>query len=96
MAKRRTASESTEGPSFEQSLEELESIISRVESGDVGLEKSIDEYERGVALIKRCRAVLERAEQRIQQLSLEELEAGSGSSPTDAPDDEGGDEESPF
>lgn len=96
MAKRRTASESAEGPSFEQALDELESIIARVESGEVGLEKSIDEYERGVALIKRCRAVLERAEQRIQQLSLEELETDSGSSPADGRDDEGGDEESPF
>lgn len=95
MAKRRTT-DGTEGPSFEQSLDELEAIISRVESGEVGLEKSIEEYERGVDLIKRCRAILERAEQRIQQLSLEDLESTPGSSPPDAPDDEGGDEESPF
>lgn len=95
MAKRRTA-ESNGGPSFEQSLEDLESIIARVESGEVGLEKSIEEYERGVELIKRCRAILERAEQRIQHLSLEDLESAGGSSRPDAPDDEGGDEESPF
>ena len=66
----------------------------RVEAGDVGLEQSIDEYEKGVELIKRCRAILERAEQRVQRLSLEELESGAASSPDDDSDDEQADEES--
>jgi exodeoxyribonuclease VII small subunit len=56
-------------PDFEQALAELESIIQRIESGQIGLEKSITEYERGVGLIRRCRQVLERAEQRVEELT---------------------------
>ncbi len=91
MAKKRTGGS---GPSFERSLEELEGIIARVESGEAGLEQSIDEYEKGVELIKRCRAILEQAEQRVQRLTLEELESGAASSPEDDSDDEEADEES--
>ena len=91
MAKKRNSETS---PSFEQSLEALESIIARVESGEIGLEESIDEYERGVELIRRCREILEKAEQRVRRLSLEELEKGAGSSPIDESDDDEADEES--
>lgn len=55
--------------SFEQALEQIESIIARIESGEVGLEASIDEYEKGVALIARCRDILGRAEQRVDDLT---------------------------
>ncbi|MBX3361620.1 MAG: exodeoxyribonuclease VII small subunit [Phycisphaeraceae bacterium] len=95
MAKRRT-NEERESPTFERALEELESIIARVESGEIGLEESIGEYERGVGLIRRCREILSRAEQRIQQLSLSDIESGQASSPDEDSDDEGGDEESSF
>ena len=54
---------------FEQAITQLEEIIERIESGQVGLEKSITEYERGVGLIRRCREVLERAEQRVEELT---------------------------
>jgi exodeoxyribonuclease VII small subunit len=56
-------------PDFEQALGQLESIIERIESGQIGLEKSIAEYERGVGLIRRCRQVLDRAEQRVEELT---------------------------
>lgn len=93
MAKKRNTDS---GPSFEESLRELEAIIERVESGEVGLEQSIDEYEKGVDLIKRCRLILERAEQRIQRLSLDDLESRTGSSPEEPSDDEEpGEEPSP-
>lgn len=58
-----------ETPDFEQALAQLESIIERIESGHIGLEKSIAEYERGVGLIRRCRQVLDRAEQRVEELT---------------------------
>jgi exodeoxyribonuclease VII small subunit len=54
---------------FERAVEQVEKIIERIESGEIGLEASITEYERGVALIRRCRAVLERAEQRVDELT---------------------------
>ena len=55
--------------SFEDALANLERIIDRIESGKVGLEDSIAEYERGVDLLKRCRAILDRAEQRVAELT---------------------------
>lgn len=55
--------------SFEEALASLERIIDRIESGKVGLEDSIAEYERGVDLLRRCRAILDRAEQRVAELS---------------------------
>lgn len=55
--------------SFEEGLAELEQILSEIESGQVGLEESLIKYERGNFLIQHCRAVLNRAEKQIEQLS---------------------------
>ena len=57
--------------SFESMIESLEQIIERIEGGEVGLEQSIAEYEKGMALIKRCREVLTKAEQRVEELGKE-------------------------
>jgi exodeoxyribonuclease VII small subunit len=74
-------SKDSDAPSFEHSLEEVESIIEAIESGEVGLEKSLAEYERGVKLLKRCREILTSAEQRIESLSKDLKDSGD-------PDDE--------
>ncbi len=58
--------------SFEQSLEALEAIIERIETGEVGLEQSLNEYEEGSKLVKRCRAILDKAEKRIAELTADE------------------------
>ena len=58
-----------EALSFEDALERVESIIERIEKGEVGLEESITEYERGVELIKRCRGLLKKAELRVEDLT---------------------------
>ncbi len=55
--------------SFEKAVQELESIIERIEQGEVGLEQSLDEYRRGDTLIKRCRDILDVAEQQIEKLT---------------------------
>jgi exodeoxyribonuclease VII small subunit len=55
--------------SFEHLLGDLEAIIERIESGEIGLERSIGEYERGVQLIRRCREILSSAEQKVEELS---------------------------
>ncbi len=57
---------------FEQSIGELESIIERIEQGEVGLEQSLKEYRRGAVLLKRCREILDVAEQQIEKISPEE------------------------
>ncbi len=72
MAKKKTTTKSESGeqePGFEEAVEQLEGIIDRIESGEIGLEESIEHYERGVALFNRCRAILEQAEQRIEELT---------------------------
>lgn len=56
---------------FETALEGVESIIDRIESGEIGLEESLSEYERGVRLLKRCKDILKRVEQRVEELNTE-------------------------
>lgn len=62
-----------ESLSYEQAAEQLESIIEQIEAGEIGLEKSLAEYERGMALLKHCRAILDRAEQRVAELTPSEV-----------------------
>ncbi len=58
---------------YETLVEQLEDLVERIESGEIGLEDSIKAYEQGVVLIAKARAILHRAEQRIEQLDLETL-----------------------
>lgn len=57
---------------FEEALAQLESIVTAIEQGQIGLEESITQYEKGTALIRRCRSILADAEAKIQQLQLAE------------------------
>lgn len=59
-------------PTFEESLAQLESIVSAIEEGKVGLQEAISQYEKGMALIQRCRSMLADAETKVQQLQLTE------------------------
>ncbi len=61
----------TESMTYEQALGELESLIDRIEQGEIGLEESLTEYRRGAALLKRCRGILETAEQQIEELTAD-------------------------
>ncbi len=55
-------------PSFEDALKQLETLADRIEHGEIGLEESIKQYEQGMKLVAHCRAILTRAEQRIERL----------------------------
>ena len=46
------------------------SMVERIESGEVGLEASLKEYETGMALIAHCRTILSAAEQKIAELTV--------------------------
>ena len=61
---------------FEESLKELESIVSKLESGDLGLEQSLEQFEVGTKLYKVCKEQLSVAEKKISLLteSLKEEE----------------------
>lgn len=61
----------TDQPTFEQAIEQLERIVERVESGEVGLEQCLVEYERGMKLIARCKGVLDQAQKQIARLTAD-------------------------
>lgn len=63
--------------SFGEALAELEQIVADLESGTLELEESLQRYERGVALLRACRAKLEAAEQKVTML-IGELEENGG------------------
>ena len=65
----------TDQPTFETALSELERILRSLEEGTTTLEASLEQYEKGVALVKFCFEQLRTAEQRILLLSNPE---GSG------------------
>src|ERR1700722_11799464 len=56
------------GPSFEQALDQLETIVHALEEGRLGLDESLAHYEAGVKLLRRCHGLLARAERRIELL----------------------------
>jgi exodeoxyribonuclease VII small subunit len=58
----------TEPPDFEKALEELESLIEQLESGELNLDKSLQQFRRGVELTRHCQGVLEQAQQMVEQL----------------------------
>ncbi|WP_439573420.1 exodeoxyribonuclease VII small subunit [Phreatobacter sp.] len=68
---------------FEKALAELESIVQKLEGGNVPLEDSIAIYERGEALKKRCEALLRNAEARVQKITLAADGRPAGTAPLD-------------
>ena len=62
------AKKSTKTPGFEQSLKELESLVKKMEQGDLSLEDSLSHFERGVELSRACQKALKEAEQKVEIL----------------------------
>jgi len=56
-------------PSFEDSLAELETLVEKMEKGDMTLEESLKSFERGVALTRHCQEALKTAEQKVRILT---------------------------
>lgn len=56
---------------FERAIEELESIVKRLEDGKVPLEESVAIYERGEALKRRCDELLRQAEARVDKITTD-------------------------
>ena len=55
-------------PDFEQSLTELEALVTRLEQGDVPLEDALKTFERGVMLTRQCQSALRAAQQKVEIL----------------------------
>jgi exodeoxyribonuclease VII small subunit len=68
---------------FERALEELESIVRRLEEGKVPLEESVAIYERGEALKRRCEDLLRQAEARVEKITLDAQGRPTGTEPLD-------------
>lgn len=73
------------GVDFEQSLSTLESLVNRMEQGDMTLEESLQAFEAGIALTRDCQTRLAAAEQQVSKLieqqgniSLEPFDADEG------------------
>ncbi|MFI0400159.1 MAG: exodeoxyribonuclease VII small subunit [Thiolinea sp.] len=65
------AKKETIKPDFEQSLQELEALVLKMETGDLSLEDSLKEFERGVQLTRQCQEALTAAEQRVKLLAAD-------------------------
>ncbi len=70
--------------SFEDAMRELETIVQKLEQGQVSLEDSIKTYERGEVLKKHCEALLKNAEMRIEKITLGADGKAKGVEPLDA------------
>jgi exodeoxyribonuclease VII small subunit len=68
---------------FERAIEELESIVKRLEEGKVPLEESVAIYERGEALKRRCEDLLRQAEARVEKITLDAGGKPTGTEPLD-------------
>ncbi|HEY0329360.1 MAG TPA: exodeoxyribonuclease VII small subunit [Rhodopseudomonas sp.] len=69
--------------SFERAIEELESIVKRLEDGKVPLEESVAIYERGEALKRRCEELLRTAEARVDKITTDSSGEVTGTTPLD-------------
>ena len=58
--------------SFEEAIKELTNIVGQIEQGEIPLADSLEQYEKGMSLIKHCRGILQKAEKRIEKITKEE------------------------
>ena len=58
--------------SFEAALKQLEELVERLEAGEITLEKSLEGFESGVALVRNLRERLDRAQQRVDRIMEKE------------------------
>jgi len=62
------AKRSQKTPDFETALAELEALVEKMEQGDLSLDESLKQFERGVQLTRACQQALKEAEQKVQIL----------------------------
>ena len=65
----RMATKKSDAASFETQLEALEKIVHQLETGELTLEESLSQFEKGVVLTKECQTILNTAEQKVSILT---------------------------
>ncbi|MGP1357472.1 exodeoxyribonuclease VII small subunit [Roseicyclus sp.] len=68
---------------FEEAIREFESVVQKLDRGDVPLEESIDLYKRGAALKARCEAKLKEAEEQVEQITMDANGQATGTTPAE-------------
>ena len=58
--------------SFEEAIKELTEIVGKIEQGEIALQDSLQQYERGMTLIKHCRTIIQHAEERIERIGKDQ------------------------
>ena len=89
MAKKKAAAEEQEALSFEQSLGQLEEIVSKLEGGKLPLGDALSAYELGVQRLNNCYQILKHAERRIEL--VQSLDANGRAKTVPLEDEEGED-----
>ncbi len=64
------AEDDISGMSFEAALEELETIVARLEKGEAKLDEAISDYERGALLRRHCETKLREAQEKVEKIRL--------------------------
>ena len=57
---------------FEDAIKKLTDIVGKIEQGEIKLADGIEQYEKGMALIKHCRVILRDAEKKIEKIGKDE------------------------
>lgn len=73
----------TDSIDFEKALTELETIVHKMEDGQLSLEQSLEFFEKGIKLTRQCQQALSSAEQRVQMLIDKDGEAQTKAFTTD-------------
>ncbi|HKJ17138.1 MAG TPA: exodeoxyribonuclease VII small subunit [Xanthomonadales bacterium] len=76
-AKESASDQDAKKPDFEHALTELESLVTRLETGELTLDESLKQFKRGVELTRRCQKILDQAQQVVEKLSNPEDESSA-------------------
>jgi exodeoxyribonuclease VII small subunit len=69
MAKKKTKTDSDAELNFEEAIDQIQEIARQFDEGELGLDESLERFETGVRLLRKCHSKLDRAEQRIKVLT---------------------------
>jgi exodeoxyribonuclease VII small subunit len=78
------STKTTKLPSLEESLTEIAQLVDKMEHGELTLEQSLSNFERGITLVKHCQKVLSEAEQKVQLLVQQNGQETLSTYPTDS------------
>ncbi len=66
------ASNKQEKFNFENSMRELNTLVEEMEQGNLGIEESLQKFEKGISLIRKCQSALKETEQKVQILTAKD------------------------